>query len=171
MPLNPSHRLAICVPVMTPVSCPKSHYVQRGEMCLWFERLLIYFKIYKSWNRKNMALVNLLWSVERQESSKKWGLFMLFSVLFTWFVSRICMQLHRKSIEIEDQTACFWWRKAMLLKNDNRRESVTSYMIIRYEKRSKFAFFQSVLLLVANTQVLRRLVKIFRWLLVAAHCL
>lgn len=171
MPLNPSHRLAICVPVMTPVSCPKSHYVQHGKMCLRFARLLIYFKIYKLWNRKNRAPVNFLWSVERQESSKKWGHFMLFSVLFTWFVSRICMQLHRKSIEIEDQTACFWWRKAMLLKNDNWRKSVISSMIMRYEKRPKFASFQSLLPLVANTRVFRRYVKIFRSSLVATHCL
>lgn len=141
------------------------------KMSLRFERLFIYFKIYNSWNRNNMALVNLLWSVERQESSKKWGHFMLFSVLFTWFVSHICMQLHRKSIEIEDQTACFWWRKAMLLKNDNWWESVTSYMIRRYEKRSKIAFFRTGLLFVANTRVLRRYVKIFRSSLVATHCL
>ena len=141
------------------------------KMSLRFERLFIYFKIYNSWNRNNMALVNLLWSVERQESSKKWGHFMLFSVLFTWFVSHICMQLHRKSIEIEDQTACFWWRKAMLLKNDNWWESVTSYMIRRCEKREFWAFFRSDLLSVANTRVLRRHVKIFRSSLVATHCL
>ena len=99
------------------------------------------------------------------------SLFHAFSVLFIWFVSHICMQLHRKSIEIEDQTACFWWRKAMLLRNDNWRKSVISSMIMRCEKREFWAFFRSDLPLFANTRVLRVLVKIFRSLLVAAHFL
>lgn len=44
-------------------------------------------------------------------------------------------------------------------------------MIMRCEKRPKFAFFQSLLPLFANTRVLRALVKIFRSSLDATHCL
>lgn len=59
----------------------------------------------------------------------------------------------------------------MRLRSDNWRKSVTSYMIMRCDKRPKFAFFQSLLPLFANTRVLRALVKIFRSSLDATHCL